>query len=143
LVVCIDRGAAMLSEDCDLRLFDDAGQPTDYTNGCIQFCNDFETEGRRTESFINLMKELDLFEVKRSTFTPANADGTPGEAQTVAEYFAVSEERLKALPPAKLNELVANGAICQIYAHLMSLGGWDRLIALTLARQAPAPANVN
>ena len=42
-------------------------------------------------------------------------------------------------------ELVANGAIAQIYAHLISLIGWDRLVALTMARgpAAPAPANVN
>ena len=144
LVVCIDRGASMLGEDCDLPFFDSAGQPTDYTNGCIQFCNDFETEGRRTESFVNLLKELDLFEVKRSTFTPPGPDGAPSEPQPIAEYFAVSEEKLKALPPAKLLELINNGAVSQIYAHLMSLAGWDRLIALTLARQIqPTAANVN
>jgi hypothetical protein len=145
LVVCIDRGAAMLGEDYDLAFFNEKGEPTDYTNGCVQFCNDFELEGRRTESFVTLLTELDLFEVKRATFTPANPDGTPGQPQTVAEYFAVSEDKLKALPAARTKELVENGAIAQIYAHLMSLGGWDRLIALTLAGQAAAPpgAKVN
>ena len=144
LVVCIDRAAKMVGEDYDLAFFDEKGEPTDYTNGCIQFCNDFENEGRRTESFVSLMKELDLFEVTRSTFTPNNPDGTPGEPQTIAEYFAVSELKLKALPPEKLLELVANGAMGQIYAHLMSLTGWDRLIAITMSRQAQvAPANMN
>ena len=28
----------------------------------------------------------------------------------MAEYFAVSEDKLKALPPEKLKELIANGA---------------------------------
>ena len=144
LVVCIDRGASMLGEDYDLPFFNENGEPTDYTNGCIQFCNDFETEGRRTESFVNLLKELDLFEVKRSTFTPPNPDGTPGQPQPIAEYFAISEDKVKALPADKLQELVANGALGQIYAHMMSLGGWDRLIALALSRAPqPAAANVN
>ena len=144
LVVCIDRAATMLGEDYDLAFFNGRGEPTDYTNGCIQFCNDFENEGRRTESFIGLLKELDLFEVKNSTFTPTNPDGTQGPPQPIAEYFAVSEEKLKALPPEKLQELTANGALSQMYAHLMSLTGWDRLIALSLARQAQAaPANMN
>ena len=144
LVVCIDRAAKMLGEDYDLAFFDEKGEPTDYTNGCIQFCNDFENEGRRTEGFINLLKELDLFEVARSSFAPNNPDGTPGEPQPIAEYFAVSETKLKALPPEKLLELVANGAVAQIYAHLMSLTGWDRMIALTMASQAQvAPANMN
>ena len=145
LVVCIDRAASMLSEDYDLPFFNESGEPTDYTNGCIQFCNDFETEGRRTESFVSLLRELDLFEVSRSTFTPANPDGTAGAPQPIAEFFAVSEAKLKALPPEKLMELVGNGAVAQVYAHMMSLAGWDRLIARALARQATeaAPANMN
>ena len=145
LVVCIDRAASMLSEDYDLPFFNESGEPTDYTNGCIQFCNDFETEGRRTESFVSLLRELDLFEIARSTFTPNNPDGTVGEPQPIAEYFAVSEAKLKALPQEKLLEMVGNGAVAQIYAHMMSLAGWDRLIARTLARQATevAPANMN
>jgi hypothetical protein len=145
LVVCIDRAASMLSEDYDLPFFNENGEPTDYTNGCIQFCNDFETEGRRTESFVSLLRELDLFEVSRSTFTPANPDGTAGAPQPIAEFFAVSEAKLKALAPEKLLELVGNGAVAQMYAHMMSLAGWDRLIARALARQATeaAPANMN
>jgi hypothetical protein len=144
LVVCIDRAASMLGEDYDLAFFNENGEPTDYTNGCIQFCNDFENEGRKTESFVNLLRELDLFEVAKSSFTPVNPDGTQGDPQPIAEYFAVSEAKLKALPPEKLLELVANGAVAQIYAHLMSLTGWDRLVALTMARQPPvAPANMN
>jgi hypothetical protein len=144
LVVCIDRDASMLGEDCDLPFFDEKGEPTDYTNGCIQFCNDFEAEGRRTESFIALLKELDLFEVARSSYTPVNPDGTPGSPQPIAEYFAVSEAKLKALPQEKLLELIGNGAVAQIYAHLMSLTGWDRMVAVAMARlPQTAPANMN
>ena len=146
LVVCIDRGAEMLGELPDLPFFDAAGEPTDYTKGCIQFCNDFEVEVRRTQSFISLIRELDLFETKTASFTPGNPDGTPaGPPQTVAEYFAISEEKVQALPADKLKELITNGALPQIYAHLTSLVGWDRLIALTFAQQAQtqAPANLN
>lgn len=146
LVVCIDRASSLLGEDCELPFFDEKGEATAYTNGCIEFCNNFETEGRRTESFINLLKELDLFEVRKATMTPTNADGTAGEPQPLAEFFAVSEEKLKALPAAKLKELIDNGAVAQIYAHLTSLIGWDRLIAVTVTAAAsarPAPANVN
>jgi hypothetical protein len=148
LVVCIDRGAEMLGELPDLAFFDAAGEPTEYTKNCIQFCNDFEVEVRRTQSFVALMKELDLFETKSANFTPANRDGTPaGPPQTVAEYFAISEEKVQALPADKLKELVVNGALPQIYAHLTSLIVWDRLIALSFAQQAEAqlqaPANLN
>jgi hypothetical protein len=145
LVVCIDRAAPMLGDLPDLAFFDATGEPTEYTRNCMQFCNDFEVEVRRTESFVTLMKDLDLFETRTQTFTPVGPDGSPGPPQTVAEYFAISETKLKALPADKLAELLANGVVGQIYAHLMSLLGWDRLIALAIARQAAAPkaANLN
>ena len=145
LVVCIDRAAPMLGELPDLAFFDAKGEPTDYTKNCIQFCNDFESEIRRTESFVTLLTDLDLFETRTATFTPTLADGSAGAPQTVAEYFAVSEEKMKALPDAKVRELLDNGALAQIFAHLNSLGGWDRLIAVTVQRQAsaPRPANLN
>jgi hypothetical protein len=54
----------------------------------------------------------------------------------VAEYFGVSEEKLNALPAEKLKELQTSGALAQIYAHLVSLIGWDRLIALDHAPAA-------
>jgi hypothetical protein len=143
LVVCIDRAAPMLGDLADLPFFDAKGEATDYTKGCIQFCNDFETEARRTEAFAGLIKDLDLFETRESTYTPTNPDGTPGEPQKIAEYFAISEAKVKALPDAKIRELVENGAMMQIYAHLMSLMGWDRLIAIAIARQQPGAANAN
>jgi hypothetical protein len=145
LVVCIDRAAPMVGDLPDVALFDSAGQPTDYTKGCIEFCNNFEVELRRTESFVNVLRELDLFETKSATFTPVNPDGTPaGPAQMVAEYYAVSDEKLKALPDEKVRELLNTGALQQIYAHLTSLAGWDRLINLAIMRSAPpAPANLN
>ena len=62
----------------------------------------------------------------------------PGEAQKIAEYFGVSEEKLNALPADKVIELRDNGALGQIYAHLLSLVGWDRLVALALSRATTA-----
>jgi hypothetical protein len=145
LVVCIDRAAPMLGELPDLAFFDAQGEPTDYTKNCIKFCNDFEGEIRRTESFVNLLGDLDLFETRAATHTPTLPDGTAGAPQTVAEYFAVSETRLRSLPDARIRELLDNGALAQIYAHLTSLAGWDRLIALAMTRQMAAPraANLN
>ena len=144
LVVCIDRAAPMIGDLPDLALFDAEGQPTDYTKNCINFCNDFETEVRRTESFVTLMKDLDLFETRTANYTPANSDGSPGPTQLVAEFFAISEDKLKGLPEAKIHELFNNGALMAIHAHLISLNGWDRLIGKTLASAArPAAANVN
>lgn len=142
LVLCIDRGAPIVAEGGQNPLFVE-GQPSDYTNMAMEFCNNFEQERLRTESFVQLLKDLDLLDIREAAFTPRNPDGTPGEPQKLAEYYAVSEDKLKALPAEKLAELRDNGALGQIYAHLVSLLGWDRLIALAFQRQAEAPASVN
>jgi hypothetical protein len=128
-----------------MAFFDANGEPTEYTKNCIEFCNNFEVERQRTLSFVQLLKDLDLFETKEATFTPTNPDGTAGQTQKLAEYFGVSEEKLNKLPADKLVELRDNGALAQIYAHLHSLVGWDRLVALAMTRapQQPQPANLN
>ncbi|KAK0351262.1 hypothetical protein LTR94_025635 [Friedmanniomyces endolithicus] len=140
LILCIDRGSAIVAEGGQNPLFVD-GQPSAYTKMAMEFCNNFEQERQRTEAFVKLVTDLDLLDVREAVFTPRNPDGSSGEPQRLAEYFAVSEDKLKALPAEKLAELRDNGALGQIYAHLVSLMGWDRLIALAFLRQAPAAVN--
>lgn len=135
MVVCIERGAAIFTDrkKADLPLFDDAGEPSEYTQNAIKFCEDFEGERRRTESFIKLLLDLDLFEQRESIFNMPKDDGT-FEPVKLAEYFAVSETKLNALPADKLVELRDNGALEKIYNHLTSLIGWDRLVAVASDR---------
>ena len=59
MVVCIDSKAPMVSDSPDAPFFEN-GEPTAYTKGAIEFCNNFEQEAQRTLSFVNLLKELDL-----------------------------------------------------------------------------------
>lgn len=144
LMICIDRGSDLFVEvGADLMLFEN-GQPSAYTKNCIEFCSNFDVDRQRTELFVNELRELDLFESKQTTFTPRLADGSEGPPQIIAEYYAVSEDRVKALPADKLMALAANGALGQIYAHLISLLGFERLIFETSQRQqGTAPLNVN
>jgi hypothetical protein len=143
MVLCIDRKAEFIVPGGDMPFFEKDGQPSEYTKGCIEFCNNFEVERQRTMSFIQVLKDLDLFETKVANFTPTNPDGTAGEPQKIAEYFGVSEDKLNKLPADKLAEIRDNGALGQIYAHLLSLVGWDRLLALAMARQAQMPVAAN
>ena len=145
LLVGIDRGYEYIAENAEFPFFNANGEPSDYTNRCMQFCNDFEAQAQSTKQFVELLKELNLIEQRTTTYQPSNSDGTPaGDPQPVAEYFAVSDEKLRALPADKLAELVANGAIQQIYAHINSLFGWDKLLARHIQRfsaQEQAAAN--
>ena len=135
MVVCIDRSAKAMGENADVPFFEN-GEPSDYLKQCIDFCQNFDVERARTESFVQLIKDLDLFESRKAFYNPPVATvGAEPEQVLIAEYFAVSEEKLNALPVEKLVELRDNGALAQIYAHLISLLGWDKLIVLALTQQ--------
>ena len=137
LLVGIDRAYEYIAENAQFPFFDDKGEPTDYTQRCLQFCNDFESQARMTRQFVDLLRELDLFEQRSTTYQPQDIVGNPsGEPQVVAEYFGISEQKLKQLPKDKLAEMVDNGAMQQIYAHLNSLFGWDKLLARHFQRFA-------
>ncbi len=142
LILCVDRAAPFLSEGGSTPLFE-GGKPSAYTQQAMEFCNNFEQERLRTDSFVQLLKDLDLLDTREASFTPRNPDGTPAPVQKLAEYYAVSEDKLKALPAEKLAELRDNGALGQIYSHLVSLLGWDRLIAMAFQRAAAQPAAAN
>ncbi|SFS36917.1 SapC family protein [Brevundimonas viscosa] len=142
LILCVDRAAPFITEGGSTPLFEN-GQPSAYTQQAMEFCNNFEQERQRTDAFVQLLKDLDLLDVREASFTPRNPDGTAGQPQKLAEYFAVSEDKLKKLPADKLAELRDNGALGQIYAHLVSLLGWDRLIAMAFQRAAAMPAAAN
>ncbi|WP_298125666.1 SapC family protein [Brevundimonas sp.] len=143
LILCIDRDAPFIVENGAQPLFVD-GQPSPFVTSAMEFCNNFEQERQRTEAFLALLNELELLEIREAVFTPRDAQGNPaGEPQKIAEYYAVSEASLKALPAEKFIELRDNGALGQIYAHLNSLLGWDRLIALTFQKAAQMPTAAN
>jgi hypothetical protein len=141
-VVCIDTKAEMIGEDPDLPLFED-DKPTAYTNNAMEFLQDFERQRRGTEEFMEIITAMDLLEEKTVTFTPSNPDGSPGEPVKVADYIGISEEKLNALPAAKLLELKQKGCLGAIYAHLVSLLQWQKLVQRTLrnAPQNPEVAN--
>jgi hypothetical protein len=142
MVVCIDRNAPMITSKPESPFFVN-GELSDYTKNAVEFCNTFESERQRTESFVKLLTELDLLETKKAFFTPPPVNGAAQEPQVIAEYLGVSEQKLNALPPEKFIELRDNGALAQIYAHLVSLLGWDRLIVKAMLRpRAPVAANV-
>ena len=137
LILCLDREAPFIRDGGATPLFID-GKPSPYVEQAMEFCNNFELERQRTDAFVKLLTELDLFDTREAVFTPRNPDGTTAAPQKIAEYFAVSEDKLKGLPAEKLAELRDNGALGQIYAHLVSLLGWDRLIAMSFQRAAAA-----
>ncbi|MCW2393541.1 SapC family protein [Sphingobium sp. B11D3A] len=139
LVVCIDRAAkGFVTSDKDNgdgarggALFED-GEQTAFTKNAVRFLEEFEAERRSTQEFINTVEACGLFEVKNTIFQ------TGERREHLADYFGVSEEKLRELQNYKIADLVKRGATAMIDMHLVSLRRWDDLIARRARRKAEA-----
>lgn len=143
LIVCIDRDADIVGEHAQIPFFE-GGEPSAFTKQCIDFCSNFEAERRKTEDFVKLLREHDLFELRTINFTPTFADGSLGQPMKLAEHFSPSEARIKALPDEVQLQMIRSGAMQQIHLHWNSLLNWERLVA-EMGRQnaAASPPTLN
>jgi hypothetical protein len=134
MLVCIDRAAPMIGENPEIPFFE-GDQPSKYTQDAIEFLKEFERHRQATEFFVKAIDEAGLFEEKSVSLAQRNDKGED-EKVTIADYFAISEEKLNALPADKFQTLREQGCIAPAYAHLISLLTWPKIIqrALTLAQ---------
>jgi SapC len=143
LLVCIDRAAAMIGENPEVPFFN-GDQPSQYTQDAIEFCKEFERHRVGTEAFVAAIDQLGLFEEKDVTLTQQAADKQ--EQIKIADYFAISEEKLNALPIDKVKTLHEQGMLGPIYAHLVSLLTWPKIInrgLMIASADAQAQARAN
>ncbi|WP_019959866.1 SapC family protein [Woodsholea maritima] len=140
--ICIDGESDLVSDQPDQPFFGTDGQPTAYTQNAIDYVKRFEADVASTNAFLKRMEELELFEEQKATFQPRDAQGNPqGEPQTVASYWGVSGQKLRALSPDVLVELRDNAYLGAIYAHMMSIPNWDALIQRATVRASQAAQN--
>lgn len=142
-VVCVDEDAECVVAKGSEQPFFTGDDTSNFTKEAFQFLQNFERDRQATQVMVDRFKELDLFESKEMNFQGVNADGTPAPRQKIADYFAISEEKLKALPEATAKEFMGNGYMAVAHAHLVSLGNWQRLVNMTLrlaATENTAPA---
>ncbi len=139
LLLCVDRDAPMVTNQPEVPLFEN-GEPSAFTQNAIEFCQEFERQRRATEEFVNIVRSMGLFEQKTVAFQPRDPQGNPvGEQQKIADYWAIDENKLAELSPEQFGELRTNGALGAIYAHMISLLNWQRIIQRALAKPQSTP----
>jgi hypothetical protein len=130
--LCFDPTANLLGKfDEGLALFDDAGQPTEYTQGVLDFCRRFEEAGQRTKLFMEELEKLDVLMDGEIAITRNDMPETPF---VYRGFRMVDENKLRALPAAKLEDLSKNGMLMLIYAHLFSLNLMRNIFERQLAQ---------
>lgn len=138
--LCFDPSANLLGDYPEgLALFDDAGQPTEYTQGVLDFCRRFEEAGQRTKLFMDELVKLDILIEGEIAIT---RNDMPDKPFIYRGFRMVDENKLRELPAETLNGLVKNGILALIYAHLYSLNLMRNLFERQSAQgKVPAPGD--
>lgn len=133
-IACVEKAAISAA---GTALHDAKGEALPIWENTRKFLFEYESDLARTEAMCKIIIELDLLE----PFT-MQAKPNEGEPFSLAGMFRVNEQKLIALPAEKLKELVQNGMLPRIYAHLMSMSNFTKLLARRLAKTTPVPASM-
>ncbi|MGY6552101.1 MAG: SapC family protein [Erythrobacter sp.] len=121
-------------------MFNDKGEPTEYTQKVLDFCRQFEEAGQRTKAFMDQLEQLDIMMDGEVAITRTDQPDTPF---VYRGFRMVDENKLRELPAAKLEELNKNGIMMLIHAHLFSLNLMRTIFERQVAMgkmPAPTPA---
>ena len=119
--VFLDEDYAGFGTEEGDRLFNEDGSDTDTLKNAVRFLGEFQEQVKHTNAFTKRLRELGLLE-------PRTAQIKDGENTMVINgLFVVNEEKLRQLDEKVAKELLANGSMGFIYAHLLSLSNIDRL----------------
>lgn len=125
-LVCVDPAGLEANE----RPFIDAnGEQTDLWKKTEGMINEMDGALRLTKEMMETLVAMDLiapFEAHAKTRT--------GGSVRFGHMFRVDEERLNKLPGKQLKQLMDKGFLSRVYAHLMSLENFQKLIDLHVAK---------
>lgn len=118
-VVCVEAEALHGGGEA---LYDKAGQPLEHWIKLERLILDFEADLQRSDEMCALLVELDLLE----PFTmKAEVDGFTMQLEGM---YRVAQDRLETSPDEVPRRLFEAGAMERIYAHLLSLDNFRRLL---------------
>lgn len=134
LTLCIDEDFEGLRRDGrGERLFDAEGVRTRYLDGMVQFAADFQRQFEVTRAFCARLVSLGLLEPAHARFTLPG-----GAAAAITGFFAISREKLKAIPPDTLQAMFSSDELELCFIHLASLENVSGVVAAMAARDREA-----
>ena len=120
-LVCVNESA--LSSDTPQPLFGTSGEPTPAWAPVQQLIESLEGARMQTRVLARRMEALDLL-------VPFDALALPrqGPCMRLQGMFRIDEQRLERIPGRDLRTLMRKGELRAVYAHLLSLENFGRLL---------------
>lgn len=129
-IVCVEKSA--LAETGE-ALFDAKGEPLPAWAQRQKFLVEYETDLARTEEMTRALAALEIFEPFTMQAVPRG-----GAPLALTGLYRVSEQKLHDLASETLKALAQSGRLARVYAHLLSLHNFARLLDRRTARVGQA-----
>ncbi|HET6491978.1 MAG TPA: SapC family protein, partial [Burkholderiales bacterium] len=125
-IACVEKRA--LDEKGE-ALYDAQGEPLPSWTERRKLLFEYEADLARTDEMSRVLAGLGLFEAFTMQAQPKQ--GTP---LAMTGLHRISEQKLNELPADTLKELAQTGRLARVYAHLVSLHNFARLLDRRAAR---------
>ncbi|SOH93279.1 SapC protein [Monaibacterium marinum] len=115
--LCIDEEFDGFNKDGKgERLFDSAGERTEYLERMLKFTSDYQTQFNRTQMFAKRLADLDLLEPAQAQFRDAE-----GKQSSLTGFKTIKRDALRQLSGDTLAEMAKTDELELCYLHLHSL----------------------
>jgi SapC len=121
-LICVEK--AHIDDKAGESLFDDKGKPSEKWQTIEKLLTEYEQDMERTQEMCNILADYALFE----PFTMQAKLNKGGSPIAVSGMFRVAEAKIEHLNASQLKNLVKKGILSRVYAHLLSLENFARLL---------------
>ena len=117
LSLCFDPSCGLVGDYADGEALFDGTEPSEGTKSALQFCEQFEQAGQRTQAFIDEIKKHDLLMEGE-----VSIQQTGVEAPFIYRGFQmINQEKLRDMRGDVLRGWAQSGLLPLLYAHVFSL----------------------
>jgi len=129
LMVCVDEVAECLNRPEGMALFVN-GKPSPYLAQTLDLLQEYQNQIPATQGLSSRLAQFGLL-------VPTSVEAKPvtGGSFALAGGHVVDEKRLRTLNKVKVLQLFNGGLLALIYAHLISLGNFQKLLDRLATRE--------
>jgi hypothetical protein len=118
--LCFDPTSPVLGEYKQGEVLFQDGQPTDYVKSVMQFCEQFEMAGQRTQAFVAELTQHDL--LMEGEVAIQRTEAEEGAQPYVYRGFKiVNQQKFQETSGEQLEKWNKSGLLLMVHAHLLSL----------------------
>ena len=137
LSLCYDSTSGAVGDFAEGEPLFEGDQPSAATKAILEFCEQFEAAGLRTNAFIEDLVKSDLLMDGEVAIQPEGFD----QPFVYRGFRMVDEEKIRNLRGDELRKMNQSGMLPLVYAHLFSLSETRNVFSRQMEQgKAPAPA---